>query len=76
MKMVLLRTTVRTIWNPCFFTDSAAFATCACFSKLLTPPPQHRVDGVSNFAQAGRRRRFQNKQTVVGAVGVLGRGKK
>ena len=45
-------------WIRHFMKKTAAFATCACFTKLLTPPPQHRVDGVSNYTQERRRRRF------------------
>ena len=53
MKMVTPLTTALTNSNRCFSTDSAAFGACACFAKMLTPPPQHRVDGVSIWALSG-----------------------
>ena len=75
MSVVRSRTIVRTIQNERFLSGSAAFATWACFAKMLTPPPQHRGNGVSIYTQEWRRRRMTTNENPVGAVGVGERGR-
>ena len=62
IQMVSALTTEQTISNPRFLNHSAAFARSACFAKMLTPPTQHRVDGVSIWALSGVGGGFNNRR--------------